>query len=538
MSPLVEFFGRLHPMVLHAPIGLLIALVALEAFAAVRRRQLAPEVRSPLAWLVALSAAGAAGTGFVLGRSGEFGGDLVDLHRILGIGAALACVVAAVVQQRAGARGAYFAMLAVATGAVVIAGHKGAAVTHGENYLWAPFEKEPLASKGSEPAPVDAAAAPETPTAGAEPSQFVRAVRPILEQRCYSCHGPEKRKGGLRLHTPDDIRRGGDFGPIVIAGNPAVSEIVRRVRLDESDDECMPPEGKARLSEAEIKAIEDWIAGGAAMEDDPPAGKLTNDAAIPAETSLDDTAAATAPPSGPREPDASAIAALRAKFVHVAPIAAGSPLLAIDLGVAPGLSEPDAVSMLHPLLANIAELSAARCAVGDALAALCAQMPRLRMLDLSATAVTTDGVAALKDHPALEELVLTRTRLGDASMDAIASIESLQRIYLWNSGVSTEGAASLRAARPGLTIDLGEPTLAAAIESEQEIKLTSDAPVPGAPPAAPTSLKPVNAVCPVSGEAVSTSFLLVHKERVVGFCCRHCLGKFLEDPAAYEAKIQ
>jgi hypothetical protein len=48
---------------------------------------------------------------------------------------------------------------------------------------------------------------------------FEKKVRPVLAEHCYSCHstGAKKEKGGLRLDTPDAIRKGGESGPVVKA---------------------------------------------------------------------------------------------------------------------------------------------------------------------------------------------------------------------------------------------------------------------------------------------------------------------------------
>src|SRR5262245_8493738 len=212
MDAFIEFFGRLHVMLLHAPIGLLFGLIVVEVIAAARRRPLAPEVRSAMAWLVALAAAITAGTGFVLGRSGEFTGDLVDIHRILGLVAAGACVLVAVLQQWARARGVYVAALAIAAGTMVVAGHKGGGITHGEGFVLEPFrrggEERGGTARGTSSAPSDGSGV--VPAAGSLNGDFVRLVRPILEKRCYTCHGPSKQKGGLALNTPEGITRGGD----------------------------------------------------------------------------------------------------------------------------------------------------------------------------------------------------------------------------------------------------------------------------------------------------------------------------------------
>jgi mono/diheme cytochrome c family protein/uncharacterized membrane protein len=87
-------------------------------------------------------------------------------------------------------------------------------------------------------------------------------VRTILAHNCYSCHNATKTKGGLRLDKKEFIFKGGENGPILIAGNPAKSEIIRRIKLPDSHDDAMPSKGK-RLTKNEIEILEYWIKLGA-----------------------------------------------------------------------------------------------------------------------------------------------------------------------------------------------------------------------------------------------------------------------------------
>jgi len=48
---------------------------------------------------------------------------------------------------------------------------------------------------------------------------FLRNIRPILENKCVSCHGSERQKGGLRLDTRALALKGGDSGPAMVLGN-------------------------------------------------------------------------------------------------------------------------------------------------------------------------------------------------------------------------------------------------------------------------------------------------------------------------------
>jgi mono/diheme cytochrome c family protein/uncharacterized membrane protein len=87
-------------------------------------------------------------------------------------------------------------------------------------------------------------------------------VRTILAHNCYSCHNATKTKGGLRLDKKEFIFKGGENGPILIAGSPAKSEIIRRIKLPDSHEDAMPSKGK-RLTKNEIEILEYWIKLGA-----------------------------------------------------------------------------------------------------------------------------------------------------------------------------------------------------------------------------------------------------------------------------------
>jgi Protein of unknown function (DUF1549)/Protein of unknown function (DUF1553)/Planctomycete cytochrome C len=90
---------------------------------------------------------------------------------------------------------------------------------------------------------------------------FERKVRPILVERCYSCHSGEAKvlHGGLRLDNDTVFRNGGENGPAVIAGNPDESLLIQSIRY--AGDLQMPPKGK--LPEAEIHELTEWVRRGA-----------------------------------------------------------------------------------------------------------------------------------------------------------------------------------------------------------------------------------------------------------------------------------
>jgi hypothetical protein len=100
-----------------------------------------------------------------------------------------------------------------------------------------------------------------TAPAGARPVDYLRQVKPVLKEHCFSCHGGLAQKGRLRLDTRAAILRGGRKGPAVVAGKPEKSRLVARVcAVDES--ERMPPDGPA-LTAAQVATLKRWISEGA-----------------------------------------------------------------------------------------------------------------------------------------------------------------------------------------------------------------------------------------------------------------------------------
>ncbi|MBM3967765.1 MAG: DUF1549 domain-containing protein, partial [Planctomycetes bacterium] len=104
------------------------------------------------------------------------------------------------------------------------------------------------------------------PSAIAEPPvsntvDFNRDIRPVLQQRCFACHGALKQQVGLRLDTASAIIRGSDSGKIIEANHSASSLLINRLKSSDPE-ERMPPEGHP-LEESQILAIAEWIDRGA-----------------------------------------------------------------------------------------------------------------------------------------------------------------------------------------------------------------------------------------------------------------------------------
>ena len=78
-------------------------------------------------------------------------------------------------------------------------------------------------------------------------------VKPILSDRCYHCHGPDKetRKAKLRLDTEEGIKKALEGG-----------ELIARITSDDPDEVMPPPESKLSVDSDEIETLKQWVDAG------------------------------------------------------------------------------------------------------------------------------------------------------------------------------------------------------------------------------------------------------------------------------------
>jgi hypothetical protein len=101
------------------------------------------------------------------------------------------------------------------------------------------------------------------PTAGTGHVDFARDIEPLLAARCYSCHGAKKQESGLRLDRKAAALRGGEHGPLLVAGNSAASLLFRVTANTHPEIVRMPKKGEP-LTAAQLGLLRAWIDQGAA----------------------------------------------------------------------------------------------------------------------------------------------------------------------------------------------------------------------------------------------------------------------------------
>lgn len=267
---LSQFLGRLHPMMVHFPIALILVAVVMELFTIGNFRH---SFRAGIRFLIVfgtISAAISAGMGWLLTENEGITGSTMNLHRVIGLVSAGLSIFLLVLLRKSeltpnsSSIKAYRFLLFLTGIGIGVAGHFGAALTHGEDYL-----TEVLPKNSEQEAPLSLSVDLASFAAELSPEkeiQLVTNVRSIFAHNCYKCHSGAKIEGELRLDEKEFVFAGGENGAVIVPGDPGKSELIRRISLSKNHKEVMPEKGKL-LSKDEIQLLKLWVEKGAPWPD-------------------------------------------------------------------------------------------------------------------------------------------------------------------------------------------------------------------------------------------------------------------------------
>jgi uncharacterized membrane protein/mono/diheme cytochrome c family protein len=268
----MSFLGRLHPLVVHFPIGLLVVALFLEGLTLGGKRK---GLREGIQMMVCLGAGFAivsALFGWALRYYGDYEGELVQDHLNLGVATAVLSGITALL-LRSTLKGklhdyiAYRTALIATVILLTLTGHLGASLTHGENYLRGMLSAPSSYNAGISSELLVRFSSLDT-LSESQQDELNLGVRAILAHNCYQCHSSNKQKGELVLDNKRGVFKGGKSGPIITAGLPDDSELFYRINLPPDDEDVMPKKGKL-LQADEIELIKLWIQKGAHWSDRP-----------------------------------------------------------------------------------------------------------------------------------------------------------------------------------------------------------------------------------------------------------------------------
>lgn len=433
----VLFVGRLHPLLVHLPIGFLLLLAVFEALVRFQRFKGLAQARGVILTMALAASIVTAICGWLLAKGGGYDAALLAWHRWTGVAVAAGVLLACLAQWRgfdAFYRGALLATLLV----MAVASHHGGTLTHGRGYLtrYAPAPlRHFLGSRD--------AITPKAPTDLRQAVVFTQIVQPILQGRCADCHGEENFKGGLRVDSYEALLRGGQSGPAIDKGKSAMSRLIHHMQLPLNHGGHMPPRGKPQPGPEELSILSWWIDAGAPTDKTVAALGPTPVVMRALETMF-----------GPQGPDVpplkladleSAIARLRSELgIGIEPIAANEPWLACSAN--PNGPFCDAqLEKLGALGPNIRWLNLSGTKISDAGLRSISGWANITRLHLDRTGITDAGLACLANLRYLEYLNLHGTAVGNAGLRHLSGLARLQKLYLWQTKVTPEAARTFAA---------------------------------------------------------------------------------------------
>jgi len=450
------FGGRLHPLIVHLPIGVLLLAALLEMLSRTKRFSHLQSLLS-FVWLTgAVTAVVACVAGFLLAEESGYDEDVLFYHQWLGIAVAVFSTLFVITSTRRVLKPS----LRVAISVVIIlllsmAGHFGGTLTHGEEFL-----NEPLMTalgKVSQP-PAKIKRKPITNIA--EATVYTDLITPILEEKCYKCHSASKKKGKLRLDTYELMLKGGEHGNSMVMGDAARSELYKRLILPVEDKKRMPPKGKAQLKASEIELIHWWIQQGQGSsvkrvgeiaQTDPIKNLLVN---FVQQEEVTQEFESELPEVSVGEVSEELLKPLRYIGLSVNKFSPDQPFLTINCVNVEHFSD-DQIKLLLPIKDQVIWLKAGNTKLTDKAMKTIGQMKNLSRLSLEYTTISDLGLSALNQLSNLRYLNLVGTQVSSASMKQLSLMKKLHSVYLWKTRYDKQSALELSKLLNGAEVNVG-----------------------------------------------------------------------------------
>lgn len=458
-----EFFGRFHPLLVHLPIGVLLIGLLLQWIAA-KEKYTNLQHSVPFIILIgAIAAILSCISGYFLSLSGEYDESTVNWHMWMGIAVAVIAIVLYLRLIKKKIDRSYKVLSVGLFFLVSFTGHLGGSLTHGSDYLTSAFANSDGSSKTSQKV------IPDVQQAFA----YADIIQPMLQDKCYSCHGPSKQKGKLRMDTPELLMKGGKEGVEIIPGKADESELIKRLLLPREDKHHMAPKEKPQLTEKQVALLHWWIEQGADFN------KLVKDMAQPEKIKPVLLALQAgheeikAVPNVPVEPvekaDQAAIQKLKDAGIVIIPVAQNSNYLSVNFVTAPDAGDKE-VSLLMPLKKQLAWLKLGNSKITDSAALVIGQCTNLTQLHLNNTSITDKGLEALKTISNLQSLNLVGTKVTAKGVQVLKDLKALQTVYLYQTNIEENDWEQLKKIFTKTILDSGGYIVPILISDTTEVK--------------------------------------------------------------------
>jgi hypothetical protein len=432
----LQAFGRMHPLLLHLPIGLLL-LTALFVF--LRRYFEGTSFDLLISFLLhiaVLTASITALMGLFLSREGGYNEQDLLLHKWFGVGTCYLGAALLIVQRR---NRIFKASLVVSVVVLILTGHYGAMMTHGENFVLGPLQAKDQEDQLTKDA-----------------TAFEAVLSPLFERKCSSCHNETKAKGRLVLTSFDHILKGGKSGQLWNVNDIHNSLLMKRLLLPMDDKKHMPPKDKPQLTADELNFVSLWLDAGADTQRK--LGEYTESDSLKllglkliADNQQNTE---TAPNYHFDFVDSEKIEALNNPYRAVFQLAQNEPALQADFFVRQAFDKKN-LEELKSIKEQLVAISLAKIPVADEDLKLLSSFKNLEVLNLNNTDVTGNGLSDLKELEQLRSLSLAGTKVTSKSMDVLKSFKNLKKVFIWNTSISAAEAEELRKKYPHILWETG-----------------------------------------------------------------------------------
>ncbi len=442
-NTILLWFGKLHPLVLHFPIVIGIAIVIYFLF--FQNKQLAENTEKLVLVGNALMASMVALLGLFLSKQDAYDTDTLNLHKWGGLSIALISWLLIYIKNIATS----FKKIIALTYLLVLLffTHQGAILTHGENALSMPVPEVKLAE--------------EVKTVDSSLSVYEKAIAPILTQKCISCHGPEKMKGQLQLQSPELIIKGGKNGSILNSIQNEEAQILQRIHLPNTDEKHMPPIDKLQLTLEELTLLNKWVKAG---------GNFTKKISELAKTdSLAILAMAYKAPtkgSGDNKNNAPDLKQYNSSYLTVNYLFNGSEEIEVNFFQA-SFYKKEQLANLVKIKDKIVSLNMQGMPVTKEDLAIILQFTKLKKLNLNYTKLNLNDLQPLKTITSLKNLSICGMDVNQNTLTKFLEKAPFTEINIWTNHSSEKEFQQLIASNKKVKIIIGDNLVA------EIIKLTS-----------------------------------------------------------------
>lgn len=410
----LQSLGRAHPLLLHLPIGFLLLAAILVFFERMFEGESVGRVTTFLLFLSALTASLSAFMGILLSREGGYNENDLLFHKWFGVAVSfLGWILISVDFSKLALK----IVLALSVIVLVITGHYGANLTHGENFVFAPLQKQELTPRKLT----------DTITV------FSAAIEPILEAKCYSCHNEQKSKGKLILTSKKEILAGGENGKLWEAGHADKSLLAERLGLPLDHKEHMPPKDKAQLTPDEISFISAWINSGADFSRlysrNDTLGKMSQGIVDRYYSSVEESIYKFEFAS------AETLEELNTPYRTVFQLASNEPAVQGDFFLA-GNFKSEFLAELKSVKDQLVSLNLSKMPVNDDDLKIISEFKHLEKIVLNNTLITGKGFSELSDLPNLRIVSLSGTKVTPDALTVLGENKNLKEVYLWDVSIS------------------------------------------------------------------------------------------------------